>query len=199
MCNKEECTIDNVIENVITDFMIYQLNHKLGRYSKFKSLVTELKAQSIIDDFQIWSEGTSICCRVYKDDVQKQFSVSILPDRTASKMNSNEIQKAFLNGEYSFTLNKVHTTDRITVHDKMSPEENKEVYDFVVRAISAYGATDVEEVKHGIWVHTDTYDMYHTPIYSCSACYHEIPTHYIAAHSRCPYCGAKMDKERKEK
>lgn len=80
MSNTEECALDNAIENVITDFMIYQLNHKLGRYSKFKSLVTELKAQSIIDDFQIWSEGTSIYCHVYKNGAHKQFTVSILTD-----------------------------------------------------------------------------------------------------------------------
>lgn len=72
---------------------------------------------------------------------------------------------------------------------------------FIVNAvpteyIEAFPAAEVEEIKHGRWVFTDTYDMYHTPIYSCSACYHETPTHYITAYSRCPHCGAKMDKEK---
>lgn len=64
-------------------------------------------------------------------------------------MCNKDIQTAFLNGEYSFTLNKVRTTDsKITVHEAITLEENKEVYDFVIRAISTYCATDVPDVTH---------------------------------------------------
>ena len=114
-------------------------------------------------------------------------------------MNSNAIQKAFLNGEYSFTLNKVHTTDRITVHDKMSPEENKEVYDFVAKAISTY-----KKARQGTWIQDESERRDDGQIYDycCSLCRspaaegsygnHDVLTPY------CSQCGAEMINERED-
>lgn len=114
-------------------------------------------------------------------------------------MNNKEIQKAFLNGEYSFTLNKVHTADRITVHDKMPPEENKEVYDFVAEAILTYKKT-----RRGTWIQDkrerrDDGEIYD---YCCSLCKspaaegsygnHDVLTPY------CSQCGAEMINGRKD-
>lgn len=50
----------------------------------------------------------------------------------------------------------------------------------------------MEEVATGKWVFTTFYDSYHTPIYQCTACLKEIPTHYITKFKRCPLCGAHM-------
>lgn len=76
--------------------------------------------------------------------------------------------------------------------DALNDKEKAAVLSFLIKLPTI----DVEEVRHGEWVFTDTYDMYHTPIYSCSACYHETPTHYIMAYNRCPHCGAKIDEKK---
>lgn len=89
MNNIEDNALDDAIEKVLIDFIIYQLHNKLGRYSKFKSLLIELKAQSIIDDFQVWSEGSSIVGRVYKDNMRRQFSVPILSDKAVSEIEND--------------------------------------------------------------------------------------------------------------
>ena len=107
-------------------------------------------------------------------------------------MCNKDIQTAFLNGEYSLTLNKVHPTDsRIIVHEVIAPEENKEVYDFVIRAISTYGATDVEEVKHAHWIPKKLGDC------ECSNCHEEygVCGGLLGDYNYCPGCGAKMDEK----
>ena len=64
-----------------------------------------------------------------------------------SNMSEKEIRKAFINGDYSFIINKVHTSDRITVHDKLSPDTYEDVYKFIIKAIKAYKATSEEKSK----------------------------------------------------
>lgn len=62
-------------------------------------------------------------------------------------MNIKEIRKAFTKGDYSFTINKVHHSNnsRIVIHDVLSPDEGKEIYDFVIKAIKAYKVSAKEK------------------------------------------------------
>ena len=64
--------------------------------------------------------------------------------------------------------------------------------------IATYKGIALEEVNTGKWVFTQFYDNYHTPIYHCTACLKEIPTHYINQFKRCPMCGAHMTEIVKE-
>lgn len=61
----------------------------------------------------------------------------------------------------------------------------------VKKALDQTPAADVAEVRRGEWVYGEN-EMCH-----CSECGNEEPEHAISPY--CPYCGAQMDDERKEK
>lgn len=54
---------------------------------------------------------------------------------------------------------------------------------------------DVQEVKHGKWLDTDSFDNHKLPIYQCSVCLKTVADTYIKSHKYCLHCGARMDKE----
>ena len=57
---------------------------------------------------------------------------------------------------------------------------------------------DVEEVKHGEWVHTDKAAHWHSKD-ECSEChYHTFHRIDLTHFNYCPNCGAKMDGERRD-
>lgn len=88
--------LEDAIEKVLSDFMIYQLHNTLGRYLKFRSLVNELKKQSVIDDFSIWSDGDCINCRVYKNGLRRQFRASILSDKVVAEIKRGQLNSISL-------------------------------------------------------------------------------------------------------
>lgn len=60
--------------------------------------------------------------------------------------------------------------------------------------VDAQPAADVEEVRHGMWVEVEGegYDI-------CSECGNSnLIGHLSIEFDYCPYCGAKMDKEKEE-
>lgn len=65
--------------------------------------------------------------------------------------------------------------------------------------IDTMPAADVQEVKHGKWIATDTYDKHKQPIYMCTNCNREVADYFIDRHAFCLFCGAKMDEVIKEK
>lgn len=54
-------------------------------------------------------------------------------------------------------------------------------------------AADVEPVRHGRWLDTDTFDFHCVHIYQCSNCLKEVADDYIDNHKFCLHCGTKMD------
>ena len=64
------------------------------------------------------------------------------------------------------------------------------------KAIEDSTAADVVEVKHGEW---GKEKWMHTDQHICSLCHSTVRVHPQSVEYRyCPYCGAKMDGERKE-
>ena len=63
----------------------------------------------------------------------------------------------------------------------------------ILTIITDVSTTDVEPVRHGYWVDTDSYADHDTPIYACSVCYEQVYDKHIKAHKYCLHCGAKMD------
>lgn len=62
--------------------------------------------------------------------------------------------------------------------------------------LSCFPTEDVEKIKHGKWcVCTDDCGIYGI----CSNCYRDVDfSHYGEAYPICPYCGAKMNEEKKD-
>ena len=80
MTEIENKTLNAAIDKVIADFISYQLEHKESRYLKFRSLMDELKKESLIDDYQAWLAPKSIRCRMRKGGEEQQFYVTLIPD-----------------------------------------------------------------------------------------------------------------------
>ena len=59
--------------------------------------------------------------------------------------------------------------------------------------INKIPTANVEEVKHGRWFDTGSFDHHYTPIYQCSVCRKEVADNFIDLHKYCLHCGAKMD------
>lgn len=83
-------------------------------------------------------------------------------------MNIKDIRKAFIKGDYSFTINKVHPSNnsRIVIHDVLLPDEGKEIYDFVIKAIKAYKASAKEKEEVYSQVFLKGYDKGYSEGYS---------------------------------
>lgn len=64
-------------------------------------------------------------------------------------------------------------------------------------AILEAPAADVEPVRHGKWIDTDTFDFHCVHIYQCSNCGKEVADDYISNHKFCLHCGAEMDEGNK--
>lgn len=70
---------------------------------------------------------------------------------------------------------------------------------YLVGAVDAFSAADVEPVIHAKWI---CVDMPFNNVYVCSNCRaidsdcsDGLSTHRVMLQERCPQCGAKMDKE----
>ena len=59
--------------------------------------------------------------------------------------------------------------------------------------LNSQPAADVEPVRHGEWIDTDTFDFHCVHIYQCSNCGKEVADDYIDNHKFCLHFGAKMD------
>ncbi len=71
----------------------------------------------------------------------------------------------------------------------------------IIDRIKNAPATDVVEVKHGEWI-SKTFKVTGRKFITCSVCNSPIDSTYTHIDENefdyCPYCGAKMDKERKD-
>lgn len=75
--------------------------------------------------------------------------------------------------------------------DALNDKEKATVLSLLIKLPTA----NVEEVRHGMWVHTGDYDNHYRPIYICSVCNEEVADSNIHVNKYCLYCGAKMDRE----
>ena len=91
MTDIENKTLNAAIEKVIADFMTYQLEHNKLRYFKFRSLMDELKKDSLIDDYQAWLAPKCIRCCARKSGEELQFYVPLIPDTLQQEVMKNEI------------------------------------------------------------------------------------------------------------
>ncbi len=66
----------------------------------------------------------------------------------------------------------------------------------LIDRIKSAPAADVAEVKHGHWEEEKWCDNFQ---HTCSLCHKTVRVHpQSVAYKYCPYCGAKMDGERRE-
>lgn len=86
-------------------------------------------------------------------------------------MSNKDIRKAFIKGEYSITINKVHISKdtKITVHDTLRPDDNREIYDFVMQAIKAYKASSEEKKEEQSQIFLKGYDKGYSEGYSAGS------------------------------
>ena len=78
--------------------------------------------------------------------------------------------------------------------------DNPEMHDYktLMAFIDHLQAADVAPVVHAYWIDTDDYINHYGHVYECSNCHREVADDFIAKHTYCLHCGAKMD-ERIEK
>ena len=113
-----------------------------------------------------------------------------------------------INEWYDKFLNRVHTAMGVNnmpryIHaDKMIADTKamKQVaegieIEGIIKYIDEHATANVQEIKHGKWIKTDYYDIFHMPIYECSVCHKKVADHYINCYKYCLHCGAKMDGE----
>ena len=75
---------------------------------------------------------------------------------------------------------------------------HRQEHHHLLHIITKQPTADVDEVRHGRWLVTDSFDHHKTPIYQCSVCRKEVADNYINMHKHCLHCGAKMDGGKEE-
>ena len=97
--------------------------------------------------------------------------------------------------------------DKIHEEDCLIDPDCKYGIDESIKAINNLSCADAVEVRHGHWLYTDDDDNWIYDTYRCSECRQQITVDakrrcdiglVIEDMEYCPYCGARMDGERKD-
>jgi hypothetical protein len=109
----------------------------------------------------------------------------------------NEVRKpGYIEREYAIQLLEEHMTDAVAESKTMVKDIYLMAKNHAKEYLSIIPAADVVEVRHGEW---GKEAWMHTHQHICSLCFSTVRVHPESCEYRyCPYCGAKMDGERKE-